>query len=159
MPDLNEFKIMGRVTRAVDVRYTPKGTACAQVGVVTNRYWTPEGGEKQESATFVDVELFGRRAELAGQYLRKGSNIYFQCRVENDSWEDKDTGAKRTKLKFVAENMQFLDRPDRAQQDDEPPVRNSPPPRRRNAEPGSRRPEDNPGNMGYAGEEEDDIPF
>jgi len=90
------------------LRYTPKGTAIAKVGLAVNRVWTNEAGEKKEEVTFVDVDIFGRTAENVGQYMRKGRPILIEGRLRLDQWDDKQTGQKKSKLGVVAETVQFL---------------------------------------------------
>jgi single-strand DNA-binding protein len=79
----------------------------AELGLAVNRIWT-EDGEKHEDTTFVDVTLWGRQAEVAGQYLCKGSPVFIEGRLQLDSWEDRQTGQKRSKLKVICEHMQLL---------------------------------------------------
>lgn len=110
MANLNKVMLIGNLTRDPEVKYTPKGSAVADVGLAINRYFTLDSGEKREETTFVDVEFWGRTAELAGQYLKKGSAVFVEGRLRMDSWEDKNTGQKRSRLKVVVETMQFLDR-------------------------------------------------
>ena len=73
-----------------------------------NRVWNNDQGQKQEETTFVDVTLWGRQAELAQQYLTKGRPVYIEGRLQMDTWDDKETGKKRSKLKVIGENLQFL---------------------------------------------------
>jgi len=108
MPNLNKVMLIGNLTRDPDVRYTPKGTAVADIGMAINRYYSADSGERREETTFVDVTLWGRQAEVAGQYLKKGRPVYIEGRLQLDSWDDKTTGQKRTKLKVVGEQMQLL---------------------------------------------------
>ena len=108
MASVNKTILIGNLTRDVELKFTPKGTAIAQVGLALNHVYKTESGEKREEVTFVDVELWGKTAELAGQYLKKGSQVYFEGRLKMDSWDDKATGQKRSKLKIVADTMQFL---------------------------------------------------
>ncbi len=108
MANLNKVMLIGNLTRDPEVRYTPKGTAVAEIGVAVNRRFTAENGDKREETTFVDVTLWGRTAELAGEYLRKGRSVYIEGRLQLDSWDDKQTGQKRSKLRVVCEEMQFL---------------------------------------------------
>src|SRR6059036_2839554 len=103
MASLNKVMLMGNLTRDPEVRYTPKGTAVAEIGLAVNRTFTAENGEKREETTFVDVTLWGRQAEVAAEYLKKGRPVFIEGRLQMDSWEDKTTGQKRTKLKVVAE--------------------------------------------------------
>ena len=108
MPNLNKVMLMGNLTRDPEIKYTPKGTAIAQLGLAVNRTWSNDAGEKQEEVTFVDVELFGRVAEIAGEYLKKGRPVFVEGRLKLDSWDDKATGQKRSKMKVVGENIQLL---------------------------------------------------
>ncbi|MGE9268140.1 MAG: single-stranded DNA-binding protein [Verrucomicrobiales bacterium] len=108
MANLNKVMLMGNITRDIEVRYTPKGTAVTDLGMALNRYRTSESGERIEETTFVDVTLWGRQAELAGQYLSKGRPVYIEGRLQFDTWDDKQSGQKRSKLRVIGENMQFL---------------------------------------------------
>jgi single-strand DNA-binding protein len=96
------------LTRDPELRYTPKGTAIAKIGLAVNRVWTNEAGEKKEEVTFVDVDVFGRTAENVGQYMRKGRPILIEGRLKLDQWDDKQTGQKKSRLGVVAETVQFL---------------------------------------------------
>ena len=108
MASVNKVILIGNCTRDPEVRYTPKGTAVADIGMAMNRYFSSDGGERREETTFVDVTLWGRQAEVAGEYLKKGRPVYIEGRLQMDSWDDKNTGQKRTKLKIVGEQMQLL---------------------------------------------------
>ena len=108
MASFNKVILMGNLTRDPELRYTPKGTAIAKIGLAVNRVWTNEAGEKKEEVTFVDVDVFGRTAENVGQYMRKGRPIMIEGRLKLDQWDDKTTGAKRSKLGVIAETVQFL---------------------------------------------------
>jgi len=108
MASFNKVILMGNLTRDPELRYTPKGTAIAKIGLAVNRVWTNEAGEKKEEVTFVDVDVFGRTAENVGQYMRKGRPIMIEGRLKLDQWDDKATGAKRSKLGVIAETVQFL---------------------------------------------------
>jgi single-strand DNA-binding protein len=107
MASVNKVILIGNLTRDPEVKYTPKGMAVAEVGLAVNRNYTVEG-EKREEVTFVDCELWGKTAELAGQYLSKGRSVFFEGRLKLDTWDDKTTGAKRSKMRVVVESMQFL---------------------------------------------------
>jgi single-strand DNA-binding protein len=111
MASFNKVILMGNLTRDPELRYTPKGTAIAKIGLAVNRVWTTETGEKKEEVTFVDVDIFGRTAENVGQYMRKGSPIMIEGRLRLDQWDDKQTGQKRSKLGVVAETVQFFGGP------------------------------------------------
>jgi single-strand DNA-binding protein len=111
MASFNKVVLVGNLTRDPELRYTPKGTAIAKIGLAINRYWTTETGEKKEEVTFVDVDVFGRTAENIGQYMRKGRPILIEGRLRLDQWDDKQTGQKRSRLGVVAESVQFLGSP------------------------------------------------
>ena len=108
MANLNKVMLIGNLTRDPELRYTPKGTAVADIGLAVNRVWSNDQGQRQEETTFIDVTLWGRQAELAQQYLTKGRGAYVEGRLQMDTWEDKETGKKRSKLKVIGENLQFL---------------------------------------------------
>lgn len=108
MANLNKVQLIGNLTREVEVKYTPKGTAIADISIAVNRKWKDQDNQMKEETTFVDLSAFGKTAELAGQYLAKGSSCYFEGRLNLETWEDKTTQQKRTKMKVIIENMQFL---------------------------------------------------
>lgn len=108
MANLNKVMLIGNLTRDPEVKYTPKGTAIAEIGLAVNRVYTTPQGEKKEEVTFIDVTLWERLAELAGQYLRKGRPVFIEGRLQLDTWDDKQTGQKRSKLRVRGETMQFL---------------------------------------------------
>ena len=108
MASFNRVILLGNLTRDPEVRYTPKGSAVAEVGLAVNRNYTTEGGEKREETTFVDVTLWGRTAEIAGEYLKKGRPVLIEGRLQLDTWDDKQSGQKRSKLKVIGEAMQLL---------------------------------------------------
>ncbi len=108
MANLNKVMLIGNLTRDPEVRYTPKGTAVADIGLAVNRYYQSDSGERQEETTFVDITLWGRQAEIAQQYLGKGRSVFIEGRLQMDTWEDKNSGQKRSKIKIVCENMQLL---------------------------------------------------
>src|ERR671924_454339 len=108
MASFNKVLLLGNLTRDPEVRYTPKGSAVTDIGIAVNRQYTLDSGEKREDVTFVDVTLWGRTAEIASAYLKKGRPVFIEGRLQMDSWDDKQTGQKRTRLRVVAENMQLL---------------------------------------------------
>src|SRR5450432_4914347 len=113
MASYNKVFLLGNLTRDPEVRYTPKGSAVADLGIAVNRQYTLDTGEKREEVTYVDVTFWGRTAEVAGEYLKKGRSVFIEGRLQMDTWDDKQTGQKRSKLKVVAEGMQLLgSRPD-----------------------------------------------
>jgi single-strand DNA-binding protein len=111
MASYNKVMLIGNLTRDPEVRYTPKGSAVCDIGLAVNRVYTSDSGEKVEEVTFVDVVLWSKMAELAGKYLHKGRPVFIEGRLQMDSWEDKQTGQKRTRLRVVGEQMQFLGSP------------------------------------------------
>jgi single-strand DNA-binding protein len=108
MASFNKVILMGNLTRDPELRYTPKGTAVAKLGLAVNRVWKTETGETKEEVLFVDVEAFSRQAETIGQYLKKGSPILVEGRLRLDTWDDKQTNQKRSKILVAAENVRFL---------------------------------------------------
>jgi len=112
MSSLNKVLLMGNLTRDPDMRYTPSGMAVAQVGLAVNRKWRDtKTNEMREEVTFIEVDIWGKQAETANQYLRKGRAVFIEGRLKLDQWDDKQTGQKRSKLKVVAERMQFVGPP------------------------------------------------
>ncbi len=108
MASFNKVLLLGNLTRDPEVRYTPKGSAVADLGLAVNRNYTTESGEKREEVTFVDVTFWGRTAEVAGEYLKKGRSVFIEGRLQLDTWDDKQSGQKRSKLKVIGETMQML---------------------------------------------------
>src|SRR5205085_9454033 len=111
MASFNKVILLGNLTRDPEVRYTPKGTAVTDLGLAVNRSYTAENGEKREEVTFVDVTFWGRTAEVAGEYLKKGRPVFIEGRLQLDTWDDKQSGQKRSKLKVIGETMQMLGSP------------------------------------------------
>ncbi len=108
MASYNKVMLLGNCTRDPEVKYTPKGSAVTDLGIAVNRYYTTDSGEKREETTFVDVTMWGRQAEIAGEYLKKGRPVFIEGRLQLDTWDDKQTGQKRSKLRVVCENFQLL---------------------------------------------------
>jgi single-strand DNA-binding protein len=109
MASFNKVILLGNLTRDPQVRYTPSGTAVAEIGLAVNRYWfDKQTNSRREETTFVDVTLWGREAEVAGEYLAKGRPVLIEGRLQLDTWDDKTTGQKRSKLHVVGERMQML---------------------------------------------------
>lgn len=149
MANYNKVILVGNLTRDPELRYTPKGTAVAKLGLAVNRSWKSESGEQKEEVTFVDIDAFGRQAETIGQYMKKGRPIMIEGRLRLDSWEDKQTGQKRNKLGVVLESFQFLDSGGRGSEESGVPRPKPAPPA---ASPGvSDRPDDMPS--------DDEVPF
>lgn len=119
MPALNTLVLIGNCTRDPEVKYLQSGTALCDVGIAINDRYKNKSGEWVDEVTFVDVTIFGRTAEVAGEYLHKGDPVAFQGKLKTDSWE-KD-GKKFSKLKVVADKLQLLGG---RQRDDQPAPRN-----------------------------------
>ncbi len=108
MASFNKVILLGNLTRDPEVRYTPKGSAVCDIGLAVNRAYTLDNGEKREEVTFVDVVLWARLAEIAGEYLKKGRPVFIEGRLQLDTWDDKQSGQKRSKLRVIGETMQLL---------------------------------------------------
>lgn len=109
MASFNKVILLGNLTRDPEVKYTPGGTAVTDIGLAVNRSWfDKQSNSRKEEVTFVDVTLWGRTAEIAGEYLSKGRPVLIEGRLQLDSWEDKTTGQKRSRLRVVGENMTML---------------------------------------------------
>ena len=109
MANLNKVMIIGNLVADPDVRTTPRGNSVTELRLAVNRVSSgPNEGERREETTFLDVTCWGRTAEIAGQYLAKGRPVFIEGRLQQDVWEDKQTGQKRSKIRIVAENMQLL---------------------------------------------------
>jgi len=105
----NKVILIGNLTRDVEIRYTPSGTAIAKFGLATNRvYIDPTTKEKKQEVMFIDITMFGRSAETANQWLKKGKKVLIEGRLVFEQWTD-NTGQKRSKHSVVAEKMQFID--------------------------------------------------
>ena len=109
MASFNKVILVGNLTRDPEVRYTTGGTAVTEVSLAVNRQWTDSSTkERKEETTFVVVTLWGRTAEIAGEYLSKSRPCLIEGRLQLDQWEDKATGKKRSKLKVVGDTLQLL---------------------------------------------------
>jgi single-strand DNA-binding protein len=162
MASFNKVILLGNLTRDPELRYTPKGTAVARLGLAVNRKYNTEAGETKEEVTFIDIDAWGKQAELISQYLRKGSPLFLEGRLKLDQWDDKATGQKVSKLRVFLESFQFVGGPRQGEggaQNFTPPPASAPSPSR----PASRPP--SPPSTPSAPEadgpppEEDDVPF
>jgi single-strand DNA-binding protein len=108
MANLNKVMLIGNLTRDPELRHTPKGSAVADLGLAVNRKVQDGNGGWKDETTFVDVTVWGSSAENAHKYLTKGRGVFIEGRLQMDVWDDKATGQKRSKLKVVADNLQFL---------------------------------------------------
>jgi single-strand DNA-binding protein len=158
MAYLNKVFLIGNLTRDPELRVTPKGTAICQFGIAVNRQFKDESGATRDETTFVDIEAWGKQGELVSKYLSKGSLAMVEGRLKLDQWEDKTSGQKRSKIKVVLDNVQFLSSrggggggaaaaPDEGGEAPSP-ERHSPPPRPGAAKPGP-----------AAGSVDEDVPF
>lgn len=105
---MNIVIIKGNLTRDPELRFSPKGTAVAQIGVALNRKWKDANGEAKEEVTFVDVTAWGKQAETFAQYHKKGQQTLIHGRLKTETWDDKKTGEKRYKLGVVMESFEFV---------------------------------------------------
>lgn len=133
--NINRVMLAGNLTRDPQVRFFANERAVADFGLAVNRRYKGSDGQTKEETTFVDVEAWGRTAELVGQYLTKGRGCYIEGRLRLDTWDDKKDGSKRSKLKVVADNVQFIggrgeggERPSQAGSDEAAPGDASPEP-------------------------------
>lgn len=109
MADLNKVFLMGRLTFDPELRRTPSGTAVAELRLATSRSWSGRDGERREETLYIDVTVWDRQAETCCQYLKKGSPVHVEGYLKMESWDDKNTGEKRSKIRVQAERVQFLD--------------------------------------------------
>ena len=152
MASFNKVILLGNLTRDPEIRYTPKGSAVCDLGIAVNRQYTLENGERREEVTYVDVVLWARLAEIAAEYLKKGRPVFIEGRLQLDTWDDKQSGQKRSKLRVIGENMQMLGSRQggggaESSDNDRPARATTPPPKAAAAAPASAEPDD------------DEIPF
>jgi len=126
MASLNKVILVGNLTRDPELRHTPNGKAVCTIGLAVNRYYKDGQGEKHEEVCFVDCDFWEKQAEAVAQYCTKGRGLLIEGRLQQDIWEDTDTGDKRSKLKVVCENFQFIGAP---RQEDEKAVSTAPSPK------------------------------
>jgi single-strand DNA-binding protein len=150
MPSLNKVLLMGNLTRDPELRVTPKGTSICQFSLAINRQFKMESGETREEVIYVDVEAWGKQGETIAKYVTKGRPLYVEGRLRLDQWEDKNTKEKRSRMKVVLEQFQFLGdsrggggggapgggAPEAGIDQTASPERHSPPPRGGGAKPG-----------------------
>lgn len=123
--DLNKVLIIGNLTRDPEVRTTPQGTNVATFSVATNLRWTNAAGERQEKTEFHNLVAWRKLADIAGQYLKRGSKVFVEGRLQTRSWDDAQ-GQKRFRTEIVADNLIMLDRSDRGGASSEPRTQNEP---------------------------------
>ena len=145
MAGVNKAIVVGRLGNDPEVRYAASGSAVANISVATSEQWKDKNsGEKQERTEWHRITLFGRQAELAGEYLKKGSQVYIEGRIETSKYQDKETGSDRWSTKIVAREMQFLDSRGGGGGGDSQSASSTSPPQR---------------DSGPSGDFDDDIPF
>ncbi len=110
MASYNRVLLMGNLTRNPEIRYTPSGTAVADLGLAVNENFKNKAGETVEQTCFVDVVVWGRQAETSAEFLHKGSPVFVEGRLQLDQWENQQ-GEKRSKLRVRADRVQFLGTP------------------------------------------------
>ncbi len=108
MASVNKVILVGNLGRDPEVRYMPDGSAIANISVATTDTWKDKSGVKQEKTEWHRVSFFGKTAEVAGQYLKKGSQVYLEGRIQTRKWQDKETGQDRFSTEIVGDRMQML---------------------------------------------------
>ncbi|MGB0153512.1 MAG: single-stranded DNA-binding protein [Verrucomicrobiales bacterium] len=108
MSSFNRVTLMGNLTRDPELKRTKSGATLTELGMAINRSWTNENGQRHDETTFVDVTVWGKQAENAAKYLQKGRSVLIEGRLQLDSWQDTNTGQHRSRLRVVAESVQFL---------------------------------------------------
>ena len=111
MPSLNKVLLMGHLTRDPELRVTPRGTPICQFSLAINRTFKLESGETRDEVIYVDVEAWGKQGETIAKHVTKGRPLYVEGRLRLDQWEDKNTKEKRSRMKVVLEQFQFLGSP------------------------------------------------
>ena len=135
MADLNKVFLMGRLTFDPELRRIPSGTAVAELRMATKRTWAGRDGDRKEETLFIDVTVWDRQAETCCQYLKKGSGIHVEGSLKMDTWDDKATGEKRSKIRVHADRVQFLDRREQPSGMSDEEYGAAPPPPRRGGPP------------------------
>ena len=169
MPNVNLVVLCGNLTRDWEIRYSQSGVAIGQCGMAINKKWKDASGEMREKVCFVDLVAFKKTAEVLAEHTRKGSCIHVVGELDFDQWEDKQTGAKRSKHKVTVQSFQFMDRAPAQGGEQQPPppaARPSAPPQRpattqaarpaQQARPAAAPPPPEENNLGIPDEE---IPF
>lgn len=108
MANLNKVMLIGNLTRDPELRVTPKGTAICQFSLAVNRKFKDESGGEREEVTYIDIEAWSKQGETIAKYCTKGRPLFVEGRLRLDQWEDKTTKEKRSRMKVVLENFQFL---------------------------------------------------
>ncbi len=109
-PNLNKVFLIGRLTRDPELRFTPSGVGVATLGFAVNHEYVTKEGKREEQVCFINLVVWGKRAEVCTEYLRKGSLIFVEGRLQYRKWETQDNETRST-IEVVVEDFQFLDRP------------------------------------------------
>ncbi len=155
MASFNKVILMGNLTRDPELRVTPNGTAICKMGLATSRTYTTQDGNQREETTFVDIDAFGKQAEVIAKYMTKGRPILVEGRLRFDQWENKE-GEKRSKLGVVLETFRFVG--PRATQESES-ASSSAPHIEENSPPPRSEPQPAQQTEGESFDDEDDVPF
>ncbi|MDP1580996.1 MAG: single-stranded DNA-binding protein [Candidatus Didemnitutus sp.] len=115
MPNLNKVMLIGNLTRDPETRVTPKGTTICTFSIAVNRKWRDESQQDHEEVTYIDIEAWGKTGETIAKYCTKGKPLFIEGRLRLDQWEDKNTKEKRSRMKVVCDQFQFLGANDSAQ--------------------------------------------
>lgn len=105
---VNKFIGIGNLTRDPEIRYMQNGDAVANISIACNEKWTDKSGEKKERVEYINIVFYRKLAEIVGEYLKKGAQIYIEGKLQTRKWQDKDTGADRYTTEIIAEQMQML---------------------------------------------------
>ena len=108
MASINVCQFIGNITRDPESKTLPNGTFICEFGIAVNREWKTDTGEKREAVTFINLKAWSKKGEIIARYCHKGDPIYVSSRAEVETWDDKESGAKRSKTVFVVEDFQFL---------------------------------------------------
>jgi single-strand DNA-binding protein len=107
---VNKVILIGNLGQDPESRFTPQGTAVTTFSIATNESWKSQNGDIKEHTEWHRIEMFGKRAETANEYMRKGNTVYIEGRLKTDEWEDKETGQKRRATKIQCDNFTMLGR-------------------------------------------------
>jgi single-strand DNA-binding protein len=108
MASFNKVILIGNLTRDIELKYLPKGTAVCNLSLAVNRRWKNEAGEEKEDVYFAECKAFGKQAETIAQYVKKGHPLMVEGRLTREEWDDKKTGEKRSTTRIMIETFQFL---------------------------------------------------
>jgi single-strand DNA-binding protein len=112
MSDFSQVVVLGRLTRDPELRYSEEGKPMGSFSLAVNRRFTKESGEAVEQVSFVEVQVYGRAAEIVAQFMKKGRQVLVSGELSESRWADRETGTKRSKLRIRAQSVQFLGRPE-----------------------------------------------